>query len=301
MHAAAATLRPLVKRLLVSGVPFGVLESRLRELFVEVATRELAIPGRPQTDSRIALVTGLNRKEVRRLRAGHPTATAPASFSRNQAASLVSRWMADRHATDASGRPRAIPYQADRGPSFVKLSRALTADLPPRAILDELVRSGAVELREGNLVALRSDAYVPQSGRPEKLAMLAEDPAELVETMLGNIFGDAENALLQRKVAYDNLGGDGLERVRALMRREGERFLRRVDRLLARHDRDRNPRAAGGERRYAGVGVYYFETPRTPGAPRTPPPSRTPGARRTRGRRARAAASNKSAKKEPRR
>jgi hypothetical protein len=45
------------------------------------------------------------------------------------------------------------------------------------------------------------------------------------------------------------------------MRREGERFLARIERALARYDRDRNPRAPGGARHYAGVGVYYFERP----------------------------------------
>ncbi len=30
--------------------------------------------------------------------------------------------------------------------------------------------------------------------------------------------------------------------------------------LQACHDRDRNPKAPGGERRYAGLGLYYFES-----------------------------------------
>ncbi len=268
LRAAAATLRPIVTRLLEAGIPYGRLESRVRALVVAVAERDLAIPGRPQTDSRIALLTGVNRKEVRRLRGGRDT-PPPASFSRNQAATLISRWMADRRATDRQGRPRVIPYQATRGPSFVELARAVTVDLPPRALLDELLRTGAVELRPNDVVALRTTAYVPSRGRPEKLAMLAEDPAELIETMLRNVFDDGE-ALLQRKVFYDNLGADGVVRVRREMRREGERFLRRVDALLAKYDRDRNPRAAGGERRYAGLGVYYFEAPRAPKKPRTP-------------------------------
>jgi hypothetical protein len=265
LRGAAATLRPIVKRLLEMGVPFGQLEARLRALFIEVAERDLAIPGRKQTDSRLALLTGLNRKEVRRLRAHGDTQAAPTSFSRNQAASLISRWLADRHATDRDGQPRPIPYQTARGPSFVKLARAVTLDLPPRALLDELVRTGAAELSaDGQLVALRGESYVPTRAQPAKLAMLAEDPAELVETMLHNIFGAGDAALLQRTVFYDNLGSDGLERVRREMRAEGERFLRRMDGLLAKHDRDRNPRAAGGDRRSAGIGVYVFEKPRAP-------------------------------------
>lgn len=282
LRGATAALRPIVRRLLESGVPFGQLEGRLRELFVEVAEHALAIPGRPQTDSRIALLTGLNRKEIRRIRGRAPTRPAPSSFGRNQAAALISRWVADRHATDRSGKPRPIPYQAARGPSFVKLARAVTADLPPRAMLDELLRTGAVELREGDLVALRATSYVPARGRSEKLAMLAEDPAELIETMLGNIFGADTETRLQRKVFYDNLGADGAERVRAEMRREGERFLQRVDRLLAKHDRDRNPKAAGGDRRYAGVGVYFFEAPRRETSHAAASPPVLPSVRKTR-------------------
>jgi Family of unknown function (DUF6502) len=264
LGAAVAALRPLARRLLAAGVPFGRLEARLRRLFVEVADAEFVLPDRPQTDSRVALLTGINRKEVRRLRKADATAPGPASFSRNLGTVLVSRWMSDPRATDRSGRPIPIPYQAARGPSFVRLARATTVDVAPRALLDGLVAAGAAERRDGGLIALKSDAYVPKRGQAETFAMLAEDPAELIETILHNVLAAGEDLRLQRKVAYDNLGADGLRAVRTQLRREGERFLRRINRLLARHDRDRNPKAPGGERRYAGLGIYYFEAPERP-------------------------------------
>jgi Family of unknown function (DUF6502) len=261
--ALALLLRPLVRRLLASGVPFGQVEARLRELFVEVAETELPLPGRRQTDSRIALVTGINRKEVRRIRSADRKLAAPRSFSMNHAASLISRWQTDRETSDRAGRPRPLPYQASRGPSFMKLARKVTGDLAPRILLDELVRSGAAELRPDDVVVLKGEAYVPTVEAAEQLEILGEDPAELIETILVNILGETNERLLQRKVFFDNLGAEGGSRVRAEMRREGERFLRRVNRLLARYDRDRNPRAPGGDRHYAGVGVYYFERPAT--------------------------------------
>jgi hypothetical protein len=258
--AAASTLRPLVKRLLASGVPFGRLEARLRELFVEVAETELALPARRQTDSRVSLLTGINRKEVRRIRSAERGQPAPSSFSMNYASSLISRWLTDPQTVDRAGRPRPLPYQAERGPSFMKLARKVTADLAPRVLLDEVVRSGAAELRPGNLVVLKSDAYVPKREPAEKLQILGEDPPELIETILRNIFSESPELLLQRKVYYDNLGSRAATQIRAQMRREGERFLRRVNRLLGKHDRDRNVKAAGGDRYYAGMGVYFFET-----------------------------------------
>jgi hypothetical protein len=275
ISAAASTLRPLVKHLLANGVPFGRLEARLRELFVEVADAELALPGRRQTDSRVSLLTGINRKEVRRMRSSERGKSAPSSFSMNYATSLISRWLTDPQTVER-GRPRPLPYQAARGPSFMKLARTVTVDLAPRVVLDELVRSGAVEIRQGNVIVLKSDAYVPKRELSEKLQILCEDPPELIATILWNIFCEDRELLLQRKVYYDNLGSSAARRIRAEMRREGERFLRRVNRLLARHDRDRNPKAAGGERYYAGIGVYFFEAPprddMKPSAPLPHPP-----------------------------
>jgi hypothetical protein len=258
--AASETLRPIVRRLLEMGVPFGALEISLRDLFVRVAESELAAPAKRQTDSRIALVTGINRKEIKRIRSAKPQRKPPQSFSINQATSLISRWRSDPETTDGRGRPLPLPYRSARGASFMKLARKLTGDLAPGVLLKELVRSGTVEVRERNVVLLRDDTYVPkvaQSG----IQILGEDAPELIETILRNIFAEGKERLLQRKVYYDNLGSEATERIRTEIRREGERFLRRIDRLLSRYDRDRNPHAPGGDRRYAALGIYFLESP----------------------------------------
>lgn len=262
LRAALATLRPFVKRLLALGVRFGELEEGVRALFIEVAENEFAVEERRQTDSRIALLTGLNRKEVRRLRRTEPENLRARMFHMNHATNLIGRWLADPRAVDGKGRPRPIPYQAKRGASFMKLARAVTGDLAPGVLLDELVRTGAAELRDG-WVSLRSDSHVPRSA-PEQLQILAEDPPEMVETLLRNVLAEEPFPLLQRKVYYDNLGSDAMPRLRREIRRQGERFLRGMNRLLAKYDRDRNPRAPGGARRSAGIGLYAFESDAAP-------------------------------------
>jgi hypothetical protein len=275
LHAAAAAVRPYARRMLASGVTFGRLEARLRELFVALAEQECGTAGGAPTDSQVSILTGINRKEVRRIRTSD-SASAPRTFRRNVIASLVSRWVADPRTTDAAGRPVPLPYDARRGPSFVRLARQTTVDLHPRALLDALVGTGAAVLHDGAVVALTRVAYVPQRGRPEALAMLADDPPELIETMLHNVLGDGSEPRLQQKLAYDNLGGEGLPRLRAGLRREAERLLARSNALLARHDRDRSPRAPGGARTYAGIGLYYFEAPYgQPQRQRSEPPVRT--------------------------
>ena len=263
LKAAVEILRPIIGHMISRGIVFGHLESRLRELFVRVAEESFEIPGRPQTDSRVSVLTGINRKEVRRIRRSHPHDVRPTSFERNLAADLVSRWSMGADTTDPRGRPLPIPFRSKQGPSFVRLVRETTSDLRPRAILDELVRSGMVERVDARTVRLCRDAYVPNHGESEKLAMLAQDPPELIQTMIHNIVSAGRDLWLQQKVSYDNLGESGVVRLRAELRRRSERFLRDVDRLLSRYDRDRNPKAPGGDRRYAGLGVYYFESGET--------------------------------------
>jgi hypothetical protein len=106
------------------------------------------------------------------------------------------------------------------------------------------------------------------------LRILEEDPRELIDTILRNIYAEGDERLLQRKVYFDNLGADAVGEIRAAVRREGEQFLERIHRLLARYDRDRNPRAPGGERHYAGVGVYFFEAAPRPAVTAAPTPRR---------------------------
>jgi hypothetical protein len=282
MDAVVEAVRPFAKRLLAMGAHCGDIERRLRALFIEIAQDDFALATRRPTDSRISLLTGINRKEVRRIRAGGSTSDVPRART-NHVTSLISRWTTDPRTTDAAGRPRELPYQATRGPSFMRLARAVTSDLAPGVLLEHLVASGAGELREGGIVALRSQAFVAKAGSAEALQILAEDPAELIETMLRNVLAERQSPLLQRKVAFDNLGSEAAERVGNELRREGERFLARMERLLARYDRDRNPRAPGGERHYAGIGVYCFEAaqPREPpAAPIRPRARRAPRGKR---------------------
>jgi len=262
LRAAIAAMRPYVRRMVARGVTYGLLEARLRELFVEVAEQDFS-SDLDATDSRLSILTGINRKEVKRIRARDREA-APRSFVRNLAASLVGRWVSDSRLTDEAGRPRPLPYDAARGPSFVQLAKKTTADLGPRALLDVLVGAGAAEQREGDLIALTKAAYVPQRGRPAALAMLADDPPELIETMLYNVLGEGAETRLQQKLAYDNIGSDGLGQLVTALRREAGRFLERSNAVFVRHDRDRNTRAPGGQPTYAGIGIYYFESSNDP-------------------------------------
>src|SRR5918995_1762511 len=100
LHAPLARLlRPLVRLLIRSGITLPMLSELLRELYVNVAEYDFALQGKEQTDSRVSLLTGIHRKEVRRLRgAGAPVNTVPATVS--QTSRILARWLADATFTD---------------------------------------------------------------------------------------------------------------------------------------------------------------------------------------------------------
>jgi hypothetical protein len=89
--------------------------------------------------------------------------------------------------------------------------------------------------------------------------MMGEDVSEFAEVIAHNLEAPRHEALLQQKVVYDHIGEEGLPALRGDLRRLGETFLRRVNRLVSSYDRDRNPRAPGGARKRVALGVYYSQ------------------------------------------
>lgn len=273
IRAVQEILRPLARQLISHGFTFPAFVRVAKEVYIDVATRHFALPFKRQTDSRVALVTGITRKEVGQIRRGQIMRPAQAAhLDYGLATRVVGRWVSERRYLDATGAPRPLPYEATRrGPSFTGLVAEIGGDIPPRAVLDELVRVGAAELQPDGNVRLLSRGYIPATGGVEKLAILGSDVAELIAAIVHNIEAPAEQPYLQRKVYYDHIGGDAIDEVRRKVREAGARFAQEINALLARYDRDRNPRAPGGPRKRAVVGIYYFDEDYEPEERPTPP------------------------------
>src|SRR6202012_2496471 len=106
----------------------------LRSLYVEVAARDLLTDARARTDSRISLLTGVHRKEIRRWRSEtrEPEDVPPVITRTGQ---IIARWLPDERYVDSEGQPRALPRlpRPEGGPSFESLVQSVTSDVRPRA------------------------------------------------------------------------------------------------------------------------------------------------------------------------
>jgi len=259
--AVGRLIRPLVRILLRNGIPFGAFADIVKRVYVEVATEEFGLPGRKQSKSRVSILTGLSRKEVLRVSRLPVREDAGAAGRYNRAARVISGWVRDPSFSGEGGSPAPLPVEGD-GPSFSLLVKRFSGDSPARAVLDELLRVEAVERLEDGRIRLIERSYVPRTGEVDKIGILGADAGDLISTIDHNIQSPGE-AVLQRKVCYDNLPEESLPEFRILAKVKGQELLELLDRWLAERDRDTNPEVAGTGRKRAGVGIYYFEDEET--------------------------------------
>lgn len=259
-RAVVALLRPLVRLVLKRGMAFGQFAELLKRAYVEAAEEDFTVPGRKLTISRVAVLTGLTRKEASRLMQAEPSVSESQARRRvNRAARVVSAWAVDAAFRDASGAPAELPFDASEGPTFARLVALHGADVPPRAVLDELLRVGAVVRLDDGRIHLVERAYIPAGDEAAKLEILGTDVADLIASIEHNLDPAATVRFFQRKVAYDNLPADYLPALRALLAERGQALLETLNDDMARHDRDVAAVASDAPRRRAMVGIYYFE------------------------------------------
>ncbi len=256
--AAVKLLRPLVRILLRNGLPYGAFADLAKKVYVSVAFDEFGIRGKKPSTSRVSIITGLSRKEVNRVKDLPDQDDQEISEQYNRAARVISGWIRDNSYTDQDGNPLDLPIEGAVS-TFSQLVKQYSGDIPHRAILDELVRVGAVQRTSDNRVRLLTRAYVPRTGEIEKIQILGSDTADLISTINHNLQNGSIAPLFQRKVTYDNIPSEVIEDLRMLTREHGQKLLEFLDGRISQIDRDINPEVNGTGRMRAGVGMYYFE------------------------------------------
>ena len=258
--AVERVLRPLFRILLRNHMSFKAFADIAKHAYVEVAASEFGIPGKKTSVSRVALLSGLTRKEVQHLLDSPSENDSDAGERYNRAARVVAGWVRDADFSDPDGNPKVLALQegGSQEPDFALLARRFSGDIPSRAILDELLRVGVVEKVGDNAVRLKTRAYIPESGDADKVNILGTDVSDLVSTIDHNLQHGSADPFFQRKVMYDNVPVEALEEFRRISRAQAQALLERLDKWLAQHDRDTSGTRGTGRIR-TGVGIYYFE------------------------------------------
>lgn len=249
-QAVAQVLRPLARLMIDHGLQLPSMVELLKQALVNEAAGAYELTDKANTDTRIALLTGVHRKDVKRLRS---VSDAPASKSPmlTVASSVVARWISDSRYLnhDQTARPLArTPKRCTEGDvDFTSLVAEVTRDVGARAVLDELVRLDVVDLRDDGHVELKCGAFVPKSGLRESFHFLAENVADHLACAVHNLApGRAQPLLLEQSAFSLNLSAQQAaqlqERARQLWATALHQFLQRATVAEQRSQADSGPK-----------------------------------------------------------
>ena len=259
-RAVKQLLKPLVGILLDNGLTYGWLTKMLKVIYVDVAEAEFSLPDKAQTDSRISLLTGVHRKDVRRLRSEDKDAFEPPS-SIFLGAQLVAIWTTEAHFLDKLGKPAPLARlggtsRQGSSVSFEELVTLVSKDIRPRAILDEWLRLGAVSINEHDEVCLIVDAFIPARGYDEKVYYLGKNIHDHMAAARCNVQSETP-PFLERSVYYDQLSKESVKKLATLSEAKAMVMLKDLNAVARKmHNEDNRNKSADQP---INFGVYFYK------------------------------------------
>jgi len=185
LSAFQLVLRPIVKLLLRYGIGYNEFAETVKSAFVDVGSTDFGIRGRPTNISRVAVMTGLTRKEVRRLRTKIEGGDDTVSVRTTPITEIITRWYSEEEYLDKNGRPLLLPFTGDSG-SFSSLVKKFGGDVPPGAMRTELKRMDLVAEDEDGSLLVKSRTLVPHDSTDNLMSCLVHGVYPLLATTVKN-------------------------------------------------------------------------------------------------------------------
>jgi hypothetical protein len=256
LSAVRNMLRPLVKLLLMHSITYPILSNLLKSIYVEVATEEFRLQGKPQTDSRISLLSGIHRKDVKNLRPERMLEqTIPPSVSLST--KLVKLWTSDPQRLDETGRHRPLPKLMSEGggASFEGLVASVSKDIRSRVILDEWLRTGIAKIDAEGRVCLNTDASFKESDFDERAYYIGQNVHDHLSAASHNLQGQLP-PLMESSIHCNKLTPASVAELDALTKKLGMQVLDAVkQRATELEVRDAEMPEA---QQRVNFGVYFF-------------------------------------------
>jgi len=230
-----------------------------KRAFVEAASTDYGLRNRPTNIARVAVMTGLSRKEVGRMRADPLKPRHSQLPPRSIPAEVLSYWFTNLNFIGADGKPLPLSFQGEV--SFSSLVRSITSDIPVRAIEQELIRVGAIDItKDGKLVPVTRE-FVPYGVSDRLIEGLYFGLEKLAHTVCFNTNTKLTQApYLQRVVDVSGIAASDVEQVRNDVTAMAEGFMHQLDDYLVSKQYS-NEHVAAVERKYnLGIGLYYFQS-----------------------------------------
>ena len=257
LAACRHLLHPLVRILLRHGVSYGEFSDSVRGAYIDIAKAELIPPGRPHSDARLAILTGISKEEVHRVRAMDEEEDSAVGL--NRIARVLQGWCQDPAYLGPYGLPLEIPFEGD-GLSFEQLVKTYTDSTNPRALLDELLRVNAARETDDGYVRLINRTYVPTPLDPVGLERLGNVVNYFIDTVDFNLQKKKQGAgrFERYAITMEGLSPSKFAAFDELIREKGQELLEILDDWLGQNEIKGGHKLPPTESIRTGVGIFHF-------------------------------------------
>ena len=233
-------------------MPWREFAALSKSVFVEVASREYGLRGRPTNISRVAILTGIGRKDVKKLREELDGQAPERGDKATGATAVLAGWHQDPDFLDARGAPRPLRAEGSTH-SFHQLCDRYAGDIPAVAMLKELKRVGAVEERKGQLI-VTSRSYMPAHSDPQWIMSAAHVFQDLGNNLTHNLdAGEDKPSDFLGRAMNSHIRASDVPAFREFLEEHGQDFLEKVDDWLTEHATESDSKA-----RQVRLGIGLF-------------------------------------------
>jgi hypothetical protein len=261
-QAVAAVLQPLARLMIDQGVQLAQVSEMLKAVLVQESVARYGLDEREVSDTRVALLTGVHRKDVKRLRAVQQTQSKRAKQIISVPAAVIARWISEPRFLNIDQSPRTLARSPKSGtlgePDFPTLVAEISSDVSARAVLDELLRLGAVEMLPQGRVALVDQAFVPHGSPAEQLGFLAASVGDHLSAAVHNVNPQRSvPAMLDQSAFSQELSGDQVAALHQHARKLWASVLQKF--LSAATLAEQRSLSATDHAHRVRFGVYFYE------------------------------------------
>lgn len=259
LGAFLIALRPIARILLRFGIGLREFSEISKTAFVEVATNDYGLRGRPTNISRVAVMTGLTRKEVRRIREKIQKGEESVVVKTTPLSEILHRWYSETEFLDSKGRPAVLPFSG-QSKSFSSLVRRFGGDIPPGAMRTELKRVGAVEEDEDGKLSAVSRILHPDGPQDKLVEAMVHAVYPLISTVAHNVDPEKEEeSWTQLSVFSQSIRKTDLPRLRRISFDRLSEVAESIDDLFMAYETLHENDNSAPDDNTVAVGVFYFE------------------------------------------
>jgi hypothetical protein len=143
----------LARILVPAGIGFNQLAEIAKAAYVSAATDDAPDAQRKISVARIAASTGLTRVETSKILKATSANQTQSLRSLNRGSRMAVGWLSDKTFLRSNGKPKALPFEG-KGATFSSLTKKYSGDIPGRAMLAEMLRTGMVKQGENDVIQL---------------------------------------------------------------------------------------------------------------------------------------------------